>query len=80
MAGIVLLAGEVVPGLSDLDSQPQVLAYVLGYAQQVATRFLDDRAQTILNRVPSKESDSRQSGPTATTPEPGTATDGPAPG
>jgi hypothetical protein len=57
-----------VPGLSALDSQPQVLAYalVLGYAQQAAaTRFLDDRGQTILNRVASKDPEGRQREPCA---------------
>jgi hypothetical protein len=59
VAGIVLLAGNVVPGLSALDSQPQILAYALalGYAQQAATRYVDDRAQTLLNQVPSKDSE-----------------------
>lgn len=40
VAGILLLGGEFVPGLSELDSQRQILAYalVLGYAQQPATR------------------------------------------
>lgn len=90
VAGIILLAGEVVPGLSDLDSQPQILAYalVLGYAQQAATRFLDDRAQTLLNRVPSKDPEARQPEPVApalhTTPGPApsatdTATEEPVP-
>jgi hypothetical protein len=60
VAGIVLLAGEVVPGLSALDSQPQVLAYalVLGYAQQAATRFLDDRGQ--IHPQPRAEQGSRR--------------------
>jgi hypothetical protein len=57
VAGILLLGGGFVPGLSELDSQRQILAYALvfGYAQQLATRFIDDRAHTILNSVPSKE-------------------------
>lgn len=72
VAGIVLLAGQVVPGLSALDSQQQILAYalVLGYAQQAATRLLDDRAQTMLNRVPSKDPEARQPEPATTTPAP----------
>jgi hypothetical protein len=43
-------------GLSDLDSQRQILAYALvfGYAQQLATQFIDERAETLLAQVPSK--------------------------
>jgi hypothetical protein len=56
LAGILLLGGGFVPGLSELDTQRQILAYALvfGYAQQLATRFLDDRATTLLAEVPSK--------------------------
>lgn len=57
VAGILLLGGNFLPGLSQLDSQPQILAYalVLGFAQQVGTRLIDNQAQTILNRVPSSD-------------------------
>ena len=56
LAGILLLGGGFVPGLSELDTQRQILAYALvfGYAQQLATRFLDERATTLLAEVPSK--------------------------
>ena len=56
VAGILLLGGGFVPGLSDLDSQRQILAYALvfGYAQQLATQFIDKRAETLLAQVPSK--------------------------
>lgn len=56
VAGILLLGGGFVPGLSELDTQRQILAYALvfGYAQQLATRYLDDRATTLLAEVPSK--------------------------
>lgn len=39
-----------------LDTQRQILAYALvfGYAQQLATWFVDDRATTLLTEVPSK--------------------------
>jgi hypothetical protein len=42
-----------VPGLSGLETQRQILAYalVLGYAQQVATRLIDERAQRIVDGV-----------------------------
>ena len=50
-------AGTSCPGLSALDSQQQILAYalVLGFGQQVFTRSLDRKAQTLLNAIPSKE-------------------------
>jgi hypothetical protein len=75
LAGLLLLGGDFVPGLSQLDSQRQILAYalVLGYAQQVATRLIDNRAQSILNSIPSKDTESRQhraTRPTPATPQP----------
>lgn len=56
VTGILLLGGGFVPGLSELDSQRQILAYALlfGYAQQFATRYLDNRASTLLAEIPSK--------------------------
>jgi hypothetical protein len=56
IAGTLLLGGGFVPGLSELDTQRQILAYALlfGYAQQLATRYLDDRASTLLSAVPAK--------------------------
>lgn len=56
VAGILLLGGNFVPGLSELDSQRQILAYalVLGYAQQLATRFIDDRARVVVDRTRSQ--------------------------
>jgi hypothetical protein len=51
--GILLLRGQFVPGLSALDSSAQILgwAVVLGYAQQVFTKFVDVQAGDILNNV-----------------------------
>jgi len=62
VAGLLLLRGQFVPGLSALDSQEQILAYalVLGYAQQLFTRLIDRRAQSILDNVPSKETGGMQ--------------------
>ena len=59
VAGIVLLGGSFVPGLSDLDSQGQILAYalVLGFAQQLVTQFIDRRAAALIAQVPSKQSE-----------------------
>lgn len=69
VAGILLLGGGFVPGLSELDSQRQILAYALlfGYAQQLGTRFIDSRAQSILNSLPSKDSEAKQPSPTLQT-------------
>jgi len=62
IAGLLLLSGEFVPGLAELDTQNQILAYalVLGYAQQIATHLVDQRAQSILDSVPSKDPESGQ--------------------
>jgi hypothetical protein len=56
IGGLILIHGKFVPGLSDLDSQGQILAYaiVLGVAQQLVTRFVDQRARSALAAVPSK--------------------------
>jgi hypothetical protein len=75
VAGILLLGGGFVPGLSELDTQRQILAYALlfGYAQQLGTRLIDDRAQSILNSLPSKDPEAKQPTPatrTAPTPVP----------
>jgi hypothetical protein len=49
--GLVLMRAEFVPGLSALDSPAQIIgwAVVFGYAQQLFTRFIDQRAQTVLD-------------------------------
>jgi hypothetical protein len=58
LVGLLFVRGEFIPGLSQLDNQPQILAYafVFGIAQQVITGAVDKQAQEILNKVPSKES------------------------
>jgi hypothetical protein len=60
IVGLILVHGEFVPGLSELDSQGQILAYavLLGVAQHLFTRFVDRRAETVLNSLPSKQSSS----------------------
>jgi hypothetical protein len=57
ITGLVLLYGKFVPGLSELDSQGQILAYaiVLGIAQHLVTRFVDQKAEDVLGSVPSKQ-------------------------
>jgi hypothetical protein len=65
IAGLMLLRGDFLPGLSALDSQQQILAYafVLGYAQQVFTHFVDRQAQSILDSVPGKGTGTTQPAP-----------------
>ncbi|WP_299442093.1 hypothetical protein [uncultured Phycicoccus sp.] len=52
--GLVAVQGEFIPGLSELDSQGQILAYALvfGFAQQALSRLLDQQAQTLLEGLP----------------------------
>jgi hypothetical protein len=61
IVGLVAIQGDFIPGLSVLDSQEQILAYalVLGFAQQVFTRLLDQRAQTLLSGLPSRDATTR---------------------
>ena len=56
LVGIILLAGEFVPGFSAIDKQIQILAYALvfGFAQQLFTQFVDQRAQSLVDNVPTK--------------------------
>jgi hypothetical protein len=51
--GLLLMRGEFVPGLSALDSSAQIISWaiVFGYAQQLLTRFVDQRAQGVLADV-----------------------------
>jgi hypothetical protein len=65
LVGLLFIRGEFVPGLSQLDNQPQILAYafLFGIAQQLITGAVDRQAQEILTKVPSKE-------PVSTKPEP----------
>jgi hypothetical protein len=57
LIGLLFVRGGFVPGLSQLDSQPQILAYafVFGIAQRLVTRLVDRQAQDILTKMPSKE-------------------------
>jgi hypothetical protein len=51
--GLILMRGEFIPGLSALDSSGQIISWavILGYSQQLLTRFVDQRAQTVLDNV-----------------------------
>jgi hypothetical protein len=60
--GLVLMRAEFVPGLSALDSPAQIIgwAVVFGYAQQLFTRFVDQRAQTVLDTAGAAHSERRK--------------------
>jgi hypothetical protein len=51
--GLLLMRGGFVPGLSALDSPPQILAWAVlfGYAQQIFTRLIDQQASNVLDNV-----------------------------
>jgi hypothetical protein len=53
VVGLLLMRGEFVPGLSALDTPAQILAWAVlfGYAQQLFTQFVDQRAQGLLDQV-----------------------------
>jgi hypothetical protein len=53
LLGLLLMRGDFIPGLSALDSSAQIIAWAIlfGYAQQLLTRFVDDRAQGLLADV-----------------------------
>jgi hypothetical protein len=60
--GLVLMRADFVPGLSALDSPAQIIgwAVVFGYAQQLFTRFVDQRAETVLNTAGAAHSERRR--------------------
>jgi hypothetical protein len=72
ITGLVLLYGKFIPGLSELDSQGQILAYaiVLGIAQHLVTRFVDQKAEDVLGSVPSKERSPTSAQPAAEATQP----------
>ena len=51
--GLLLMRGGFIPGLSDLDSPEQILAWavIFGYAQELFTRLVDNQANTVLNDI-----------------------------
>ena len=59
VGALIAIRGQFIPGLSELDTQEQILAYALvfGYAQQLLTGFIDRRAHGLLNSVPSKDAE-----------------------
>ena len=69
---MLLLAGGFVPGLTNLDSQRQILAYALlfGIAQHLVTRVADNRAQQLMDNIPSKDAQAKQTEPPVVLPAP----------
>jgi hypothetical protein len=62
IGGILLIHGRFVPGLSQLDTQPQILAYafVFGFAQIAVTRLIDRQAGDMIRTIPTKEASSER--------------------
>ncbi|HEX3297685.1 MAG TPA: hypothetical protein VHR85_12785 [Nocardioides sp.] len=60
MGGLLLIKANFVPGLSQLDSQEQILAYafIFGAAQQLLVGAVDRHAQQLLAAAPSKAASS----------------------
>lgn len=56
VGALVAIRGGFIPGFSDLDSQPQILAYAFGFgvAQQLLAGLIDRQAQTLLSHAPGK--------------------------
>ncbi|GAA3686777.1 hypothetical protein GCM10023081_25090 [Arthrobacter ginkgonis] len=54
--GLILMRGEFVPGLSNLDSSAQILAWavVFGAAQQLVTGLIDRQAATVISQIGGK--------------------------
>lgn len=56
LLGLILIHGRFVPGLDNLDTHGQILAYaiVLGVAQHAVTTLVDRRGQELLSNIPGK--------------------------
>jgi hypothetical protein len=70
--GLVLIHGRFVPGLTDLDTSGQILAYaiVLGIAQHAVTGLVDRRGQELLAGIPGKRDARTAPPPTTSAPSP----------
>jgi hypothetical protein len=74
--GLLLMRGEFVPGLTALDSPAQIIAWaiVFGSSQQLFTRFVDQRGQSMLDSAGSRgtasdPAESTRDAPTKRTPD-----------
>ncbi len=58
VGGLLVIRGQFVPGLSNLDTSDQILAYAfaLGAAQQLLVGMVDRQAQELLGAAPGKAS------------------------
>ena len=65
VGALILIGGDAIPGLSNLDSQEQILSYALvfGYGQQLLTGMIDRRAADIVAGVHVKAHDGPQRTP-----------------
>ena len=54
--GLLLMRGGFVPGLTALDTTPQIIAWavIFGASQQLVTGLVDRQAQTVLEAVGGK--------------------------
>ncbi|MFE2534224.1 hypothetical protein [Streptomyces sp. NPDC059371] len=55
--GIILIHGRFIPGLTDLDTGPQIVAWaiVFGIGQEFLTRLIDDQGQKVMSNVRGSE-------------------------
>ncbi|HEY5882014.1 MAG TPA: hypothetical protein VIU11_24105 [Nakamurella sp.] len=62
--GLLLVSAGFVPGLTALDSSAQIIAWavVLGFGQQLFTRFVDSKARTVLAQTHSTNSSGSEQG------------------
>jgi hypothetical protein len=67
IGGLMVIRGEFVPGLSNLDSSDQILAYAfaLGVAQQLLVGMIDRQAQDLLGSAPGKATTPGSAGSTS---------------
>jgi hypothetical protein len=70
--GLVLIHGRFIPGLTELDTSGQILAYaiVLGVAQHLVTGLVDRRGQELLAGIPGKRSPNNANGTGVSPPHP----------
>jgi hypothetical protein len=72
LLGLVLIHGRFIPGLTELDTSGQILAYaiVLGVAQHLITGLVDRRGQELLAGIPGKRSPNTAAGAGMSSPRP----------
>jgi hypothetical protein len=65
LGGLIMIRGQFIPGLTVLESQPQILAYALvfGYAQQLFTGLVDKRSLSLLDNLPDGNPEGRHPEP-----------------